>query len=234
MRENLVIILAGGTGSRLCDETPKQFLKIADKSIIEITIEKFEFLHMIDHIFIVTNPEYYDQTLEIINIRDFKKVKKVLKGGKTRQESSRIGVFSAGNDYRNVLIHDVVRPFVSKEIIENVLKKLDIYSAVNVAIPSNDTIIEIDEKNLIKKIPDRKFLRRVQTPQAFKLSLIQKAHKLAIENNIEDATDDCYLVLKFKLSDIYVINGIEFNIKITYPMDIDIAREIIKNKKKRV
>ena len=234
MRKNLAIILAGGAGTRLNKETPKQFLKIADKSIIEYTIERFEFHALIDHIFIVTNPGYYDQTLKIVNIRDYKKDKKVLKAGKTRQESSRIGVFSAGNDYENVLIHDAVRPFISDKIIENVLKELETYSAVNVAIPSNDTIIEIDEKNFIKRIPDRKFLRRVQTPQAFKLSLIQRAHKLAIENNIKNAIDDCYLVLKFKLSDIYVINGIEFNIKITYPMDIDIAREIIKNKKKRV
>lgn len=232
MRKNLAIILAGGAGTRLNKETPKQFLKIEDKSIIEHTIERFEFHALIDHIFIVTNPEYYDQTLKIVNIRDFKKVKKVLKAGKTRQESSRIGVFSAVNDYENVLIHDAVRPFISDEIIENVLKELETYSAVNVAIPSNDTIIEIDEKNIIKKIPDRNFLRRVQTPQAFKLSLIQKAHKLAIENDIKDATDDCYLVLKFKLSDIYVVNGIEFNIKITYPMDINIAREIIKKRKK--
>jgi len=232
MRKNLAIILAGGAGTRLNKETPKQFLKIEDKSIIEHTIEKFEFHPLIDHIYIVTNPEYYDQTSEIINIRGYKKVKKVLKGGKTRQESSSIGVFSAGNDYENVLIHDAVRPFISDEIIENVLKELETYSAVNVAIPSNDTIIEIDEKNIIKKIPDRNFLRRVQTPQAFKLSLIQKAHKLAIENDIKDATDDCYLVLKFKLSDIYVVNGIEFNIKITYPMDINIAREIIKKRKK--
>jgi len=232
MRKNLAIILAGGEGIRLNKKTPKQFLKIADKSIIEYTIERFEFHALIDHVYIVTNPEYYDQTLKIVNMRDYKKVKKVLKAGKTRQESSRIGVFSAENNYENVLIHDAVRPFISNEIIENVLKELETYSAVNVAIPSNDTIIEINEKNLIKKIPDRKFLRRVQTPQAFKLSLIQRAHKLAIENNIKDATDDCFLVIKFKLSEVFVVNGSEFNIKITYPMDINIAREIIKKSKK--
>ena len=232
MRKNLAIILSGGEGIRLNKKTPKQFLKIADKSIIEYTIERFEFHALIDHVYIVTNPEYYDQTLKIVNMRDYKKVKKVLKAGKTRQESSRIGVFSAENNYENVLIHDAVRPFISNEIIENVLKELETYSAVNVAIPSNDTIIEINEKNLIKKIPDRKFLRRVQTPQAFKLSLIQRAHKLAIENNIKDATDDCFLVIKFKLSEVFVVNGSEFNIKITYPMDINIAREIIKKSKK--
>ncbi len=232
--KNLAIILAGGSGSRLKNETPKQFLKLAGKLIIEHTIEKFEKHPDIATIFIVTNPLYYDKTIEIIEKNSYKKVKRILKGGSTRQESSYIGISSASDEYDNVLIHDAVRPFLSSEIIDKITDKLYKYDAIDVAIPSPDTIIRIDDKNLIKEIPERKYLRRGQTPQAFKLSLIKKAHNLALKEGFLNATDDCSLVLKYGLSEIFVVNGSDFNIKITYPIDIHIADKIFQIKNERI
>ncbi len=227
---NLAIILAGGSGSRLKQETPKQFLKLAGKLIIEHTIEKFENHEDIDAVYIVTNPMYYEKTIEIIEKNNYKKVRKILKGGKTRQESSYIGISAASDEFENVLIHDAVRPFLSKEIIDNIIEKLNDFSAIDVAIPSPDTIIKINDKNIVKDIPERKYLRRGQTPQAFKLQLIKKAHDLAIKDNFLNATDDCSLVLKYGLSEIYVVDGSDFNIKITYPIDIHIADKIFQVK----
>ena len=228
MMKNLAIILAGGSGSRLKNELPKQFLKLAGKCIIEHTIEKFENHFGIDSIYIITNPLYYDKTMELIKKNSYKKIKKILKGGKTRQESSYIGISAVSDDFENILIHDAVRPFISSDIIDNIIEKLNKYDAIDVAVPSPDTIIRIDENSIIKDIPERKYLRRGQTPQAFKLKLIKKAHELALKEGFSSATDDCSLILKYKLSDIYVVNGSDFNIKITYPIDIHMADKIFQ------
>lgn len=232
MKKNLAIILAGGTGSRIDNELPKQFIQLAGKAVLQHTIENFENHPAIHQIFFVTNVEFFDKTIEIIRTGGYQKVVKILKGGDTRQESSCIGVTAADpGDYENVLIHDAARPFISKRIIDELLEMLNIYSAVNVTIPSPDTIIEIDDNKILKKIPYRKYLRRVQTPQAFKLDLIQKAHRLASEHHIINATDDCSLIFNLKLAPVYVVEGSQFNIKITYPLDLQVAKKILEMQK---
>ncbi len=227
MKKNLAIILAGGTGIRIEDDLPKQFLKLSGKTILQHSIEKFENHPYIDHIFLVIHGEFLNKAEEIVRKSGHKKIVKILKGGQTRQESSRIGITAAApGEYENVLVHDAARPFVSKKIIDDIFAALNTYAAVNIAVPSPDTIIEIDHKNLVKNIPHRKYLRRVQTPQGFKWDLIQKAHQLALDKGITNATDDCSLILTFKLADIYVVEGSPLNIKITYPLDIQIAEKI--------
>jgi 2-C-methyl-D-erythritol 4-phosphate cytidylyltransferase len=229
MKKNLAIILAGGTGNRIEGDLPKQFLTLAGKTILQHSIEKFETHPYIDHIFLVIHGEFLNNAGEIVRKSGHKKVVKILKGGQTRQESSRIGVTAAApGEYENVLVHDAARPFVSKKIIDDILTALNTYAAVNIAISSPDTIIEINHKNLVKNVPDRKYLRRVQTPQGFKWDLIQKAHQLALEKGITNATDDCSLILTFKLADTYVVEGSPLNIKITYPLDIQIAEKFLK------
>jgi len=229
MKKNLAIILAGGTGSRIDGEVPKQFLALAGKPILHHTIMKFESHPHIHHVFLVTNGEFIDRSREIVRSGGFEKVVKIVKGGDTRQDSSRFGITAADpGEYENVLIHDAARPFVSKKIIDDILEKLGTCAAVNVAVPSPDTIIEIDGAGLIKDVPDRRYLRRVQTPQGFKFSLIQGAHRLALENNISGATDDCSLILKLNLAPIYVVDGSPLNIKVTYPMDLQLAEKILE------
>jgi len=232
MKKNLVVILAGGSGSRIDNDVPKQFLLLKGKTVLQHTVEKFENHAAIDHIFLVTNSEFYEKTGKIIRESGYGKVVKILEGGAVRQDSSRIGVTAAGaGNYENVFIHDAARPFVSKKIIDDILEKLGTYSAVNVAIMSPDTIVRVDENHLVKDVPDRKYLRRVQTPQGFKLELIRKAHRLARENGITNATDDCSLVLRLKLAEVYVVEGSPLNIKITYPIDLHIAEKIIETYK---
>jgi ribitol-5-phosphate 2-dehydrogenase (NADP+) / D-ribitol-5-phosphate cytidylyltransferase len=228
MKKNLVIILAGGSGNRIDSQLPKQYMSVKGKTILHHTITTFEHHSGIDEIFIVTNSEYRDRTKEIVNTGIFKKVSKIIDGGVTRQDSSRIGVEAADPvEFENVLIHDAARPFVSTNIIDNILEKLDTYSAINVAVPSVDTIIQVGEDGLLQSVPDRKYLRRVQTPQAFKLDLILKAHHMALARKMTDATDDCSLVLTFKLAPIYVVEGRPENIKITYPMDLTMSEMIL-------
>ncbi|WP_217708543.1 2-C-methyl-D-erythritol 4-phosphate cytidylyltransferase [Metabacillus schmidteae] len=222
-----VIILASGKGRRLGNQIPKQFLKLAGKTIVEHTVEVFEKHPQIDEITIVV-PQQYRYLLEEILLRNsFSKVKRVLNGGKSRKESSFIGL-SALDDEDKVLIHDAVRPFVCNRIIDDCLSALNHYEAVDVAIPTSDTIIQIDHRHFIKDIPNRNKLKRGQTPQAFKVGLIKQAHILSMDDGFDNVTDDCGLVLKYQLADVFVVSGEEINIKITYKEDLYLADRLFQ------
>jgi len=228
MRKNVAIILAGGEGKRFRNNTPKQFLKLSGKTVIEHTIDVFEKHELIDGIYVVINPLYYNFMVKILRENTYTKVEKLLKGGRTRQESSKIGVFACSEDVDKVLIHDV-RPFISHKVISEVVKKLDIYPAVDVAIPPTDTIIKVStEKKIITDIPDRNFLMRGQTPQGFKLKIIKKAHELADKEGLIKSFDDCSLVLRYNMGNIYIINGAPSNIKLTHPEDIYLAERLFQ------
>lgn len=226
--KNIAIILASGTGSRSGLNIPKQFYKIKEKSLLEYSIEAFETNKNINEIIVVSNPNFIDLTNELS--KKYSKVVNVISGGETRQQSSYNGVMSIIDGEVNVLIHDAVRPFVTQKIINECIEALSKYNAINVAIESSDTILEIDENNFIKSIPNRKNIRRVQTPQCFKLDLIKNAHNLAVNDKDFQPTDDCGLVLRYNLAPIYIVKGDETNIKITYPSDLEIAEKILENK----
>ncbi|MGE5341408.1 MAG: IspD/TarI family cytidylyltransferase [Candidatus Omnitrophota bacterium] len=233
MKKNLALILAGGNGSRISHRIshrlPKQFLELGGKTILQHTIDKFEAHPAIDAIFLVMNPAYIPQTLPLVRDSGYQKMEKILPGGATRQESSRIGVFAADPDvYENILIHDAARPFISRPLITRILETLVHYSAVNTATPSTDTIFEIDADHTIRRIPDRTSLRCAQTPQSFKLPLIRQAHQLAIDHHLTDSSDDCTLICRFNLSPVYVLDGDPSNMKITYTSDLHAAEKILE------
>ena len=224
--KNIAIILASGTGSRYGADIPKQFVKINNKTILEYSIEAFENNSNIDEILVVITPEYRKLAQEILKKNNYKKVSELLNGGAIRKDSSKIAIDSIKYNEANVLIHDCARPLIGQKIINDCILALKKYDAVGVAIDSSDTIIEV-ENNIVVSIPLRTKLKRIQTPQCFKLSLIKKAHELSKNNS--DFTDDCGLVLKHKLSNIYVVDGDVNNIKITYPVDYYIAQMLLGN-----
>lgn len=215
--KNYAVILASGSGKRFGSDLPKQFAQINGKTLIELSVEAFEQCDFIDAIVLVVNPLFKRETLDITNKNNYKKLVKIVEGGKERKDSSYNGVFAIEDDEANVLIHDCARPFVTKDIIERCVKALDSYNAVTTAIKSSDTVVVVNNDVLVE-MPDRNSLRRVQTPQGFKLSLIKKAHLLSADDS--NFTDDCGLILKNSLSDIFVVEGSESNVKITYPHDI--------------
>lgn len=223
--KNYGIILASGLGSRYKSDIPKQFVKIAGKTILEHTLDVFEKSKYIDAIILVITPDYRQKAEEILLKNNYKKLVKLLNGGDTRKESSCIGVSSINDKEANVLIHDCARPFLSERIIKDCIDALEQYDAVDVAIPSADTIIKVNN-NIIYNIPDRRFLMRGQTPQCFKLSIIKQAHELSA--NDPNFTDDCGLVVKYGLGKVYIVNGDMENIKITYPSDIFMADRIFQ------
>ena len=227
--KNYAIILSSGKGTRYSSKIPKQFVKIAGKTIFEHSIEAFQNSKYIDAIIVVITPEYRDYAEEILSNNKYNKVISLLNGGEIRKESSYIGVNFIKDDEANVLIHDCARPLVTQRIIKDCVIALDKYDAVNVAIPSTDTVITVKD-NFIESIPERENLMQSQTPQCFKLSLIKKAHELS--KNDKNFTDDCGLVVKYKLSNIYIIKGDTENIKITYSSDLNLAKEILKKREK--
>ena len=222
---NYAVILASGKGERFGSEVPKQFIKICGKTILEHSVEIFEQNNKIDKIIVVITPEYEQKAKDILS--KYKKICKILCGGKTRKESSYIGINSIEKEEANVLIHDCARPFLSQNVLNNCIEELEHQKAVTVAVPTTDTIVEVKE-NYIKNIPSRSTLMNVQTPQCFRLSLIKKAHDLSKNEN--DFTDDCGLIIRYNLCKISIVKGNRENIKITFPEDIVFTKEILKKK----
>lgn len=220
--KNIALLLASGTGSRCGLDYPKQFAKIVDKTILELSIDNFENHEMIDEIVIVTNAEYVQKVKELV--QGYTKVSNVVAGGVTRKDSSFNGISQIKYEDANVLIHDAVRPLITSKIITDCINGLTNYDAVCVAIPSTDTIFVIDDDDNIVSIPKRKLLRRAQTPQCFKLGLIKEAHKKASEDNQCIVTDDCGLIMNYTDSKIHIVEGSEDNIKVTFKDDIEFVK----------
>lgn len=232
---NIAVILAGGTGSRVGSDIPKQFLKVAGKKIIEHTIDVFEKNSNIDEICVVCNPMYISMMEDIVLNNHYKKVKKVLNGGKERYESSLAAINAYTDDDTNLIFHDAVRPLVNDRIIDDCIYILQSYDAVDVVIGTADTIIKTVDGSTIDSVPYRPELRNGQTPQCFKRSTIKKAYELALADPNFKTTDDCSVVLKY-LPDtpIKIVKGEVSNLKITYIEDIYLLDKLFQLKKEKV
>ncbi len=232
------VVLAGGTGQRVGLSIPKQLIKIAGKAVIEHTLSIFEAAEDIDDVLVLMAPGYVPDVEKIIARAGFAKVSGVLEGGATRNETTEraIAALSEGlaeGEERNILFHDAVRPLLSQRVIKDCVAALDRYHAVDVAIPSADTIIVTrthgDEGEFITDVPDRSRLRRGQTPQAFRLSTIRRAYEIASADPNFQATDDCTVVLKYLPHvPIHVVHGDEWNMKVTQPVDVYIADKLFQ------
>lgn len=231
--QNIAVILAGGSGKRAGGDMPKQFFKIADKTILEYSLEKFENNSLIDEIVVVGNPAYLEDIRRILHVRPLSKIKHILPGGQERYHS----VLAALEIYKNtpchLLIHDAVRPLVSQRIIDEVIRNLQTCKAVNVAIPVTDTIIEVDPaKAVITGIPDRNRLYRVQTPQGFDAQTLYNAYSKALDDPAFTTTDDCSVIRKYAPGEkIKIVKGENTNIKLTYPEDLFLLEHLLNKEK---
>ena len=204
--KNIALLVAAGNSTRFEADTPKQYIEVNGKTILRWTIDKFLENRFIDNIIVVINKEH--QTLYKNSTKDINILNPVF-GEKTRKESVFLGLKALEElKPEKVLIHDAVRPLVSTDLINEVIKKLDNYEAVDVALPITDTV-KYQNGNVLEII-NRDKVYITQTPQGFRFKTILELHKRIQE----DCTDDIALCLKKNIS-ICKISGKKNNIKIT-------------------
>lgn len=233
MSARVAVILAGGVGTRVGLDIPKQLIKVAGHTILEHTLATFNAHPLVDEIIVMMAQGHLDAVHTIVRDGDYTKVTQVLEGADTRNGTTLralAALYESGSDDRTrVLFHDAVRPLLSPRIITDCFEALDTYDAVDVAIPSADTIIEVDQDNVIRNIPPRANLRRGQTPQAFRAGVIRRAYDVAADDPDFQATDDCSVVLKYTPEvPIWVVAGEERNMKVTEPIDVYLADKLFQ------
>ena len=226
--ENIAIVLASGAGTRFRSETPKQFLKLAGKTVLEHTLDTFERHPRINEVIVVCSADNRLLVEELVNSAGYRKITRIVTGGETRQASSASGIAAVVGDEHKVLVHDAVRPLLDQATIDRCLDALDECDAVDTGIPSGDTIIRLDDDENIADIPERATLRLGQTPQGFRAGLLREAHRRAADDDTLKVTDDCGLILRYGLGDVKVVAGDINNIKITYPSDIYLADRLFQ------
>jgi 2-C-methyl-D-erythritol 4-phosphate cytidylyltransferase len=225
------IIVAAGKGKRMDQSINKQYIKLKDKEVLAITLEEFSKVEQVEEIIVVVSPDEVEFCKNnIIDKYNFSKVKKIVCGGKERQQSVYNGLLNCGAETDIVLIHDGARPFIDKETICKSIEGAKMNGACTVAVPVKDTIKVADSNKIITKTLKRDELYLIQTPQAFRYELILEAHKKALSENAL-ATDDTMLVEALGCK-VKIIDGDYFNIKITTPEDLIFGNAILDSLKK--
>lgn len=220
-----VIIAAGGTGSRMNLDIPKQFYRLDGKTILEYSVTPFDDSPDIDEIIIVTHPDYAELCRD--ELKTLRKPLKIADGGKTRQDSVYNGLIAADKRCSLVLVHDGARPFVTQREIKAVVAAAENCAAV-VGTRVNDTIKLVGEGGIVETTPDRKRLWAVQTPQAIPHNIFVDAYKKARETGF-CATDDVSLAERFGCH-VKVIEGGADNIKITTQRDLLLAKLMLEKR----
>jgi 2-C-methyl-D-erythritol 4-phosphate cytidylyltransferase len=221
--KTVAIIPCAGSGIRMGASRAKQFLEIGDRPILALTLENFQACPLIDGItLIVPMAEIDFCKKEIVERYRFNKVDKVILGGERRQDSVRLGLKASNGDYGLAVIHDGVRPFIDVALIEKAVKAAEEHRAVTTALPAKDTVKKVDQAGFVTETCDRKNIWLVQTPQVFRYKDIMTAHEKAVSEGWEDVTDDASLIERLGIP-VKVIQGSEYNIKITTPHDMELG-----------
>jgi 2-C-methyl-D-erythritol 4-phosphate cytidylyltransferase len=230
MKKNYCIIVAAGKSRRMDSAVSKQFIFIGGKPILAYTIDAFEKSSLIDKIVLVINEAEIEKCKKIIvNKYNYKKLMKIVPGGKERQNSVFNGLKALPSETNLVAIHDGARFLITPDIIDRAVRDAYDSNGVIVAMPIQDTIKETNSNKIISKTFNRNRLWAAQTPQVFPYSIIMEAHEKAREDNFL-GTDDASLVERLGY-EVDIVRGSVENIKITTNFDLILA-EIILNKRK--
>lgn len=226
------ICLAAGRGTRMESKVQKQYLLLQGKPVLYYSLKALEESRVDDVVLVVPSGEEEYCQREIVERFGFSKVSKIIAGGAERYHSVIKGL-SAVTKVDYVLIHDGARPFLSNDIIERSIEGAEKSSACVVGMPVKDTIKIADADGNIEITPDRTRVWQIQTPQAFKYSLIKKAYSLlekqenAGETSGLSITDDAMVVEHFMNYKVKLVKGSYQNIKITTPEDMMIAEAFL-------
>src|SRR4030042_2207073 len=216
------VIVSAGKGHRFMQGKKKQFYLLADKPILAHTLDKFESCPLIRSILLVVGKEdmYYCMK-EIIEKYQYRKISQIVPGGKQRQKSVKNGINALAKDAEIIVIHDGVRPFVTKQMIEESIRSAVKFKAVVMAMPVKETIKMAQRNGTVMKTLDSEPLWQIQTPQTFQVNVIKEAYYKATEDGFM-GTDDASLVERLGVK-VHILPGAYTNIKITTPEDLLIA-----------
>lgn len=231
---NIAVIIAGGTGSRMGQDIPKQFINVYDKPILLYTLESFQSHPLVDAIEVVCIDGWHDILKAYARQFNITKLKWVVSGGSTGQESIRNGVYNLQekvSDEDVIIIHDGIRPLVDDSVLTDVIRKAEKYGNAVTSLPYNEQIFVIDqddETTTTQYIP-RETLRRVSTPQAYHFGLLNRKYQEAFEKGIgiygSSYTNTMMVELGEKL---YFAAGSDKNIKLTTKDDLEMFKAYLK------
>ena len=216
------VIVAAGTASRM-GGIDKVMAQLKGEPMILRTVRTFQNCDAIAEIVIVTRSDLIQPIADLCT--DFDKVKAVVVGGKSRQESVNLGLNALSNKMKLAAVHDGARPLITWQVIDRVVRAANTYGAAIPAVPVKDTIKEVGGF-VVKKTPDRDSLRAIQTPQVFDFDMLRGALKKA-ELEEANVTDDSSAVERLGLT-VKIVEGDERNIKVTTPIDLKIAELLLE------
>jgi 2-C-methyl-D-erythritol 4-phosphate cytidylyltransferase len=232
---NIALIIAGGVGKRTQQKTPKQFITIDGKPILIYTLESFQVHSDIDAIELVCLDGWQNIIEEYIQQYEIFKLKWIVTGGNTAQESIRNGVFNLHNHCNEndiVIIHDGIRPLIDKDVVSDCIKVCNEYGNAVSSLPYNEQIFKTTDGFTSKEFIPRETLRRVQTPQAYKFGKLYQSYKRAFDEEIGIYGSSYTNTMMVELGEsLHFAAGSDKNIKITTAEDIDIFRVLLKLKK---
>ena len=228
----IAVIPAGGTGTRMGADVPKQFLPLGGVPMLLHSLRAFDRAPSVDAVILVVPHEEQRRALtDVIERYGVKKVQKVIAGGETRQQSVYNGLKETDPDVEIVVVHDAVRPFVTEDLIEQSIQAARKGGGAIVAIPMKDTPKQAGPDRQIQRTLDRNDLWLAQTPQAFRRALLLEAYEKAAIEHLQ-ATDDAALVERLGHK-VGIVPGTWENIKITAPEDLVIAEAILVSREGR-
>jgi 2-C-methyl-D-erythritol 4-phosphate cytidylyltransferase len=226
----IALITAAGKGQRMQSELPKQYLPLGGKPILAQTIQVFEDCPSVDGIYVIVPQDQMDLVQkEVVERYCFKKVLKVVRGGKMRQQSVWNGIRAIRSGCAIVVVHDGVRPLIRQELIEESIEEARREGAAVIAVPAKDTVKRLIDGKHIQTLP-REEIWLTQTPQTFQFPLIKKAYQKAVQESWV-GTDDCALVENLGQT-VSIIMGDYENIKITTAEDLLLAEILFSLRKK--
>ena len=230
---NIALLIAGGSGTRMHQNIPKQFLTVNERPVIVYTLEAFQNHAEIDAIAVVCIEGWEQVLWAYAKQFNITKLKYVITGGECGQESIRNGVYELAKHYSDndiVLIHDAIRPMVTPEIISDCIVKATKYGSAIAMIPCAEAMLETDDQISAERSYPRDNLKRTQTPQGFPLGKICDLHKRALEKGITNSVASCTLMIEMG-EKVYFSAGSEKNIKLTTVEDLDIFKALLQVKR---
>lgn len=226
---NIALIIAGGTGARMHQNIPKQFLTVNERPVIVYTLEAFQKHVEIDAIAVVCIEGWEQVLWAYANQFNITKLKYVIPGGENGQSSIRNGVYELEKHFDKddiVLIHDAIRPMVSAEIISDCIVKTKKYGCGIATIPCAEAMLQTENGEVSTGSYPRNNLKRTQTPQGFSIGKICDLHRRALEQGITNSVASCTLMIEMG-EQVHFSAGSEKNIKLTTVEDIDIFKALL-------